>query len=311
MRIINIDKPKGWTSFDTVRFIKRRFQEKKVGHLGTLDPMATGILPIFLGQATRLIPLFNDADKSYRAVCKLGQSTNTFDAEGSVTESKECGFLTPDEVIKAVYTFQGQQIQQTPAFSAAKINGTPSYKLARQGIEVTGKTRSVYFHELEVESVDLPFVQIKIRCSKGTYIRTLADDLGKLLKVGGHLTSLERLACGEWFDQHNSVSIQHLKEIILDTDVPWIFPVDVLNHLHTIISTPDILKLLKDGRRIEIPQSIMFEHEDTKCFLNVLKDTSKTAQTKVLDDCQNIVAIGFVMWENGDCYFQPTKVFVK
>ncbi|HBL56320.1 MAG TPA: tRNA pseudouridine(55) synthase TruB, partial [Deltaproteobacteria bacterium] len=98
MRIISIDKPKGWTSFDVVRFIKRQFQEKKVGHLGTLDPMATGILPVFLGQATRLIPLFNYVDKTYRAVCKLGESTDTFDAEGTVTETHDAMYLNPEEV---------------------------------------------------------------------------------------------------------------------------------------------------------------------------------------------------------------------
>ena len=165
MRIININKTQGWTSFDVVRFIKRKFNEKKAGHLGTLDPMATGVLPVFLGQATRLIPLFNDADKTYRAVCKLGESTDTFDAEGRVTERHNLGNLNLEQVTKAVHTFLGPQKQQNPAFSASKIKGIPAYKLARQGLKVPAKTRSVIFHELDVEAVDMPFVQIWIHLS--------------------------------------------------------------------------------------------------------------------------------------------------
>ena len=252
LRIISIDKPKGWTSFDVVRFVKRQFQEKKVGHLGTLDPMATGILPIFLGQATRLIPLFNNVDKTYRAVCKLGETTDTYDVEGTVTETLDTKFLNPEEVTKAVNSFLGQQEQQTPAFSAAKINGVPAYKLARQGLNVPGKIRSVTFHEVEVESVKLPFVQFRIRCSKGTYIRTMANDLGLILKVGGHLTSLERLACGKWFNTDNSISIEELKKIVNETDVPWISPLKLLNHLYTVYADLEMQTSIKFGRRVEV-----------------------------------------------------------
>ena len=161
LRIISIDKPKGWTSFDVVRFVKRQFQEKKVGHLGTLDPMATGVLPVFLGQATRLIPLFNNVDKTYRAVCKFGESTDTYDAEGTITQTLDSSFLNPQEVKKAVYSFLGQQEQQTPAFSAAKVNGVPAYKLARQGLEVPVKIRTVTFHELQQLKL-----QFRPRCIK-------------------------------------------------------------------------------------------------------------------------------------------------
>ena len=112
MRIINIDKPKGWTSFDVVRLIKRKFKENKVGHLGTLDPMATGVLPVFLGKATRLIPLFNESDKTYRAVCKFGESTDTFDAEGSVTKTYDTKYLKSEDINNTVKLFQGKQIQE-------------------------------------------------------------------------------------------------------------------------------------------------------------------------------------------------------
>ena len=309
MRILSIDKPGGWTSFDVVRFIKRKFHEKKVGHLGTLDPMAKGVLPVFLGQATRLIPLFNDADKTYRAVFKFGESTDTFDAEGKVMEFRNLGNLKPESVIKSIYTFLGQQAQQTPAFSATKIKGIPSYKLARQGQIVPVKTKLVTFHELDIETIELPFVQIRINCSKGTYIRTLANDLGLLLKVGAHVTSLERLACGKWFHTSNSVPIEELEKIESENNVPWISPLEVLNHLYTIIGTPEMVSSIKQGRRVEVSSQFSIEGNIKKTDEKEFRLTANPVQTKVVDTCHNLVAIGFLMWDNLSSFFQPTKVF--
>ena len=310
LRIISIDKPKGWTSFDVVRFIKRQFQEKKVGHLGTLDPMATGVLPVFLGQATRLIPLFNNVDKTYRAVCKFGESTDTYDAEGTITQTLDPSFLNPQEVTKAVNSFLGQQEQQPPPFSAAKVNGVPAYKLARQGLEVPVKIRSVTFHELEVESVELPFAQFKVNCSKGTYIRTLVNDLGLLLKAGAHLTALERLACGTWFHSDNSVTIEKLKQMEGAPDVPWISPLKLLDHLYTVSATSQILTALNYGRRVEVPEPLDTVQNTEMSAENEFSAESKQIQTKVLTSDDNLVAIGYLMWENDVCYFQPSKVFI-
>ena len=310
MRIININKTQGWTSFDVVRFIKRKFNEKKVGHLGTLDPMATGVLPVFLGQATRLIPLFNDADKTYRAVCKLGESTDTFDAEGRVTERHNLGNLNPEQVTKAVHTFLGPQKQQTPAFSASKIKGIPGYKLARQGLKVPAKTRSVIFHELDVEAVDLPFVQIRIHCSKGTYIRALANDLGQKLKVGAHLTSLDRLACGKWFKSENSISIKKLQETVTENNVPWISPLELLDHLNTIVGSAEMVVSIKQGRRVEVLQQDWTESGVKMTENCVIESETNSVKTKVVDSCQNLVAIGHIMWENEASFFHPIKVFL-
>ena len=310
MRIININKAQGWTSFDVVRFIKRKFDEKKVGHLGTLDPMATGVLPVFLGQATRLIPLFNDTDKTYRALCKLGESTDTFDAEGSVTESHNIGDLNSEQVTKAVYTFLGTQKQQVPAYSASKIKGIPSYKLARQGLKVPAKTRSVIFHELDVEAVDLPFVKIRIHCSKGTYIRALANDLGQKLKVGAHLTSLDRLACGKWFKSGNSISIEKLEETVTENNVPWISPLELLDHLNTIVGSAEMVVSIKQGRSVEFFQQ-NWTDSGVKLTENcVIESETNSVKTKVVDSCQNLVAIGHIMWENEASFFHPIKVFV-
>ena len=150
MKIISIDKPKGWTSFDVVSFLKKYFEEKKIGHLGTLDPIATGVLPIFLGKATRLIPYFNNVDKTYRAVCKLGECTDTYDAEGKITKTCHSSILNSSQVTNAFNSFLGEQKQHIPPFSAAKINGVPYYKLARKGLPVPKKSRSVIFHELKI-----------------------------------------------------------------------------------------------------------------------------------------------------------------
>ncbi len=310
MRIININKIQGWTSFDVIRFIKRKFNEKKVGHLGTLDPMATGVLPVFLGQATRLIPLFNDADKTYRAVFKLGESTDTFDAEGRMTERHNLGNLNPEQVTKAVHTFLGPQKQQIPAFSASKINGIPAYKLARQGLKVPAKTKSVIFHELDVEVVNLPFVQIRIHCSKGTYIRALANDLGQKLKVGAHLTSLDRLACGKWFKSENAISIEKLQETVTENKVPWISPLELLDHLNTIVGSAETVVSIKQGRRVEVLQQNLTESVVKMTDNSVIESETNSVKTKVVDSCQNLVAIGHIMWENETSYFHPIRVFV-
>ena len=310
MRIININKTQGWTSFDVVRFIKRKFNEKKVGHLGTLDPMATGVLPVFLGQATRLIPLFNNTDKTYRAVCKLGESTDTFDAEGRGTERHNLGNLNSEQVTKAVKTFLGPQKQQIPAFSASKINGIPAYKLARQGLKVPAKTKSVIFHELDVEAVNLPFVQIRIHCSKGTYIRALANDVGQKLKVGAHLTSLDRLACGKWFKSENAISIEKLQETVTENKVPWISPLELLDHLNTIVGSAEMVVSIKQGRRVEFLQQNLTESVVKMTENSVIESETNSVKTKVVDSCQNLVAIGHIMWENETSYFHPIRVFV-
>jgi len=310
LRIINIDKPKGWTSFDVVRLIKRKFKENKVGHLGTLDPLATGVLPVFLGKATRLISLFNESDKTYRAVCKFGESTDTFDAEGSVTNTCETRYLNSEEIKKSVKLFQGKQLQKIPAFSATKFNGIPAYKLARQGLIIPKKTRSVIFHELVVEYIDLPYVQIQVHCSKGTYIRSFANDLGQLLKVGAHLTSLERLSCGEWFRKDNSVSLENLGKMDMEHKIPWIYPSEILNHFYTLSANSKMVADIKHGRAVKI-SGMACINENLEISENLyFKKENPPKQAKVTDSSQNLVAIGQIIWENNCEYFKPSKVFI-
>ncbi|MED5482549.1 MAG: tRNA pseudouridine(55) synthase TruB [SAR324 cluster bacterium] len=310
MRIININKPKDWTSFDVVRFVKRRFKEKKVGHIGTLDPMATGVLPVFLGQATRLIPLFNNLDKSYCAICKFGESTDTYDADGKVLETYDTSVLDPQKIYEAFYSFLGQRKQIIPAFSASKIKGVPAYKLARQGLKVPVKFRPVIFHELEVKSLKIPFLHFRVKCSKGTYIRTLVNDLGLLLKVGAHLSSLKRLACGTMFHINNSVTINDLKKKGDDKNFPWISALKLLNHLYTVSATTHMLTFIKHGRQVEVPMPIETVKYIENYPENELSKESNQILTKVLDSNHNLVAIGHVMCKNDVWLFQPSKVFI-
>jgi len=310
LKIISIDKPKGWTSFDVVHFLKQKFHEKKVGHLGTLDPNATGVLPVFLGKATRLIPLFNNIDKTYRAVCKLGVSTNTYDTEGEITNTRDAMHLESEKISEALYSFIGDKKQTVPPFSASKINGVPFYKLARNGKTVPNISKKVSFFEIEVEDIELPFVRFLVRCSKGTYIRSMANDLGILLKVGAHLNKLERLACGKLFNCKNSISVKKLKDIKSDGEIPWISPLNVLSHIYTIYADEKMLSFIKFGRQVKISQSNKFFELNKSKFEYDFIDESNHIQTKVLDDEQNLVAIGFLLWENNHCYFQPSKVFI-
>ena len=310
MRIINIDKPKGWTSFDVVRLIKRKFKEKKVGHLGTLDPIATGVLPIFLGKATRLIPLFNESDKTYRAVLKFGESTDTFDTEGSVTKICDTRYLNSEDINNSVKLFKGKHSQETPVFSATKINGIPSYKLARQGLDIPKKIRSVIFHELVVESIDMPYVQIWIHCSKGTYIRSFANDLGNLLKVGAHLTFLERLACGEWFRTENSISIEKLDKMDIGGKIPWICPIEILNNFYTLTANDMMVAEIKHGREVQVSKTTCLNEIFEKKENISLTKKNIPKQAKVTDSRQNLVAIGQIIWENELNFFKPSKVFI-
>ncbi len=310
MKIINIFKPKGWTSFDVVSFLKKKFNEKKVGHLGTLDPLATGVLPVFMGKATKLIPYFNQIDKTYRTVCKLGASTDTYDSEGIIINNNFSTKINREKVTKYLQTFLGQQKQIVPPFSAAKIKGVPYYKLARKGEKTPKLSRNVFFYELRIEKIELPYVEYVVRCSKGTYIRAMVNDLGILLKVGAYMTSLERLACGNIFNTNNSISIDNLNNIKNFSDIPWIPPSNLLNNLNTINANNEIVSSIKFGKSVKLETSNICINSKTLQKEKLFEQTNEEINTKVLDINQNLIAIGNLLWEDNTCYFQPSKVFI-
>jgi len=193
-----VDKPVGPTSHDVVDAVRRQFQLRKVGHCGTLDPNATGLLVLVLGRATRLSERLMSDDKVYEGILRLGESTSTYDAQGELTHSLPVPPLTLDQLNEVAQTFVGDQMQLPPMVSAVKQNGVPLYKLARKGIEVERKERFIHIYTFQISQYSAPDAHFRVACTKGTYVRTLAHDLGQKLGCGAHLASLRRLVSGKF-----------------------------------------------------------------------------------------------------------------
>ena len=196
--VLLVDKPQGMTSHDIVARMRRVFRIKKIGHAGTLDPMATGLLLILVGKATKVSQFLMSMDKEYTGTVKLGEATDSQDADGEIVETKPVPELTQADVDKEMATFMGDQYQTPPMFSAKKVNGQKLYKLARQGKTIEREARVIHVSRYDILDFSLPEVSIIVGSSKGTYIRTLAHDLGERLGCGGHLCALRRTQVGKF-----------------------------------------------------------------------------------------------------------------
>ena len=194
--VLLVDKPAAWTSHDVVAKVRAHFGFKKVGHCGTLDPMATGLLVLVLGRATRLSEKLTSDDKAYEGTILLGVTTNTEDADGATLETKPVPPLTEADLQAALQKYRGDIYQTPPMISAIKHQGSPLYKLARKGIEVVREPRLVHIYDLRLLATELPRLKFRMACSKGTYVRTLAADIGRDLGCGAHLAELRRTAAG-------------------------------------------------------------------------------------------------------------------
>lgn len=214
--IVLIDKPATWTSFDVVAKTRGMLKIKKVGHTGTLDPMATGLLAICVGKATRLADQIQAEEKEYTGAILFGAETDTDDAEGMVTHTSPTAHLTEALVREGAERMIGQQLQSPPSYSARKIGGQRMYKLARKGIAVEAPPRSITVREFQITGVNLPEVEFRIVCSKGTYIRALARDLGRGLESGAHLTALRRTRSGN-FHVEDALTMEELRNLLADT----------------------------------------------------------------------------------------------
>ncbi|MFR1707873.1 MAG: tRNA pseudouridine(55) synthase TruB [Clostridium sp.] len=208
--VLNINKPLGISSFEVVRKIKKLAGEKKVGHGGTLDPEASGVLPVCIGKATKAIDFIMEGEKEYIAKVKLGVVTDTYDREGKVLREGNVNF-TEEEIIKAIHKFEGSIDQVPPMYSALKQNGKKLYELAREGKEVYREPRNITIYSIDILSIDSPIIEIKVRCSKGTYIRSLCYDIGEELGCGAMMWELKRTATGT-FTIENSVDLKELTE---------------------------------------------------------------------------------------------------
>ncbi len=222
--IVIVDKPADWTSQDVVSKLRGVFQTRRIGHGGTLDPMATGVLPVFVGRATRGVEFFEHADKIYEAVLQLGITTDTEDITGTVLESKPIA-VTKAQFVEVLEQFQGEIQQIPPMYSALKVNGQKLYNLARQGIQVERKSRTITVFELICLSFDGATAKLRIHCSKGTYIRTLCKDIGQALGCGGCMASLRRVKAGAYTIK-NAVTMDAL--IKAENPESYLSPVDSL-----------------------------------------------------------------------------------
>jgi len=195
--IVIVDKPQDWTSQDVVSKLRGVFQTRRIGHGGTLDPMATGVLPVFVGRATRGVEFFEHAEKSYETVLRLGITTDTEDITGTVLEEKDA-LVTGSQLEEVLAQFRGEIQQIPPMYSAIKVNGQKLCDLARKGREVERKPRPVTIHELTLLGMEADGIHLRVRCSKGTYIRTLCKDIGEALGCGGCMASLRRVSAGSY-----------------------------------------------------------------------------------------------------------------
>lgn len=230
-----LDKPVGPTSHDMVATVRRVLKKKKVGHTGTLDPFATGVLPVAIGEATKAIPYLDESVKEYQAVMCLGIATDTQDATGKILGTAGCEGIQEERLLEVFARFTGSLFQTPPMFSAVKQGGVPLYRRARQGEEVERAAREITVHSLSVDAVELPLVTFTVVCSRGTYVRTLAADIGEVLGCGAHLKDLRRLRSGP-FEGHGAVSLETLQTLHDEGRVNEILitPYQALAHLRDL-----------------------------------------------------------------------------
>lgn len=251
--LLNINKPSGMTSHDVVNAVRRITGIRQVGHTGTLDPLATGVLVVLVGPATRLAQYLSGVDKTYTAVVRLGETTSTYDAEGEILLRRPVTVGCADiEVALAAY--RGPLLQTPPMVSAVKVDGKPLYKLARKGQEIERQPRQVTIHALTLDACALPEFTLTITCSAGTYIRSLAHDLGEQLGCGAHLVALTRTATGR-FDLAQSVTLEQLRALAeADRLAEALLPPDMaVMALPEITLTPAMESAVRYGQSIELP----------------------------------------------------------
>lgn len=253
-----LDKPVGISSNSALQRVKRIYQARKAGHTGSLDPLASGLLPICLGEATKLSGFLLEADKRYQVTCRLGVVTTTGDADGEIIETHPVKKLDTKEAAKVLASFAGPQEQVPPMYSAIKRQGQPLYKLARQGIEVEREPRRITIHAIELTALANEQLSFEVFCSKGTYIRTLAEDIGRALGCGAHVTALRRTQVG-CFNAPGMTSLEHL-EMLAKTDAEQLsallLPLEqVLSDWPAVDLIADLAYYLRQGQSVRVPKA--------------------------------------------------------
>ncbi len=302
--ILNINKPWGVTSFSVVALVKRLSGERRVGHAGTLDPTATGVLPVCLGQGTRVIEFLVDATKAYRAEIELGVATDTYDASGKVTQTGDPSGISRERLDLALASFRGLIEQTPPMYSAVKYQGRPLYKLARAGITVARKTRPTKIYRLELMDWQPPVVTIEIVCGKGTYIRSLAHDLGQALGCGANLKDLIRLRCGP-FDIADTVSLPQLEDAFHSGY--WqriVYPIDVvLLHWTAVVVSEATGQAIRNGCPVVFENSVK---EKLGRISLALSSVENRCRVYTPDGC----FLGVLRFNTEKGQWQPEKIFL-
>lgn len=292
--IIPIYKEKGFTSFDVVAKLRGILHMKKIGHTGTLDPEAEGVLPVALGKGTKLVDMLTDKDKTYEAVLHLGITTDTQDMTGSVLSEKEVN-VTEEEACAAVKSFVGEQMQIPPMYSALKVGGRKLYELAREGQVVERKPRPVCFHEIEILEVNFPLIRFSVTCSKGTYIRTLCHDIGEKLGCGGCMEKLVRTRV-ERFELTDARKLCQIQEYVSRQELaPIVVPVDrMFDQYPAVFTAAEGDRLVHNGNLF--PENLI---------AGELSDTDRKGNYRVYDSTKNFVGI----FRRQGKIFQPVKMF--
>ncbi len=296
--ILNINKPWGKTSFSIVAMVKRLTGERRVGHAGTLDPQATGVLPVCLGQGTRVIEFLVDATKAYRAQIELGVATDTYDASGRITQKGDPSGISQDQLAAELTSFCGLIQQTPPMYSAVKYHGKPLYELARAGITVERRSRLAKIFNLELIDWQPPVATIEVVCGKGTYVRSLAHDLGQTLGCGANLKSLIRLRCGP-FDIKEAVSVPQLEDAFrYDYWQRFVYPIDtVLLDWTAMVVSDDMGRIIRNGCPL-----VLENNDSGKGTGYIEQDITK--RSSLGDRCRVYTPDGSFL---GVLYFNPEK----
>ena len=297
--VLNIYKEKGYTSHDVVARLRRIVGQKKIGHTGTLDPEAEGVLPVCLGKATKLCDLLTDKDKTYEAVLLLGISTDTQDTTGKILEEKNTADLREEAVREVVLSFEGEYDQIPPMFSALKVGGKKLYELARDGKEVERKPRHVQIYRIRILQIDLPRVRMEVTCSKGTYIRTLCHDIGEKLGCGGCMESLLRTRV-ERFGVAESHRISEVEQLMDEgTLQEHMIKVDeMFPDYQKVYLTPEASAAVRNGNSFRLGDVI---------WISELSGFQNAERVRVYDEERNFIAV--YEFEKENQLFKIVKMF--
>lgn len=297
--VINIYKEKGYTSHDVVAKLRGILGQKKIGHTGTLDPDAEGVLPVCLGKGTKLCDLLTDKDKTYEAVLLLGMVTDSQDVTGKILSEGETSHLTEEQVREVILGFLGAYDQIPPMFSALKVNGKKLYELARDGKEVERKPRRVFIHEIKILEMDLPRVRMEVTCSKGTYIRTLCHDIGEELGCGGCMESLLRTRV-ERFQMKDSLKLDKVRQLKEEGTLDEkIIPIDEMFSYRKVYLKPAAAAAVKNGNG--------FYKSDILWMSEMIEDIGAGEQVLVYDEEKNFIAL--YEYKGTQKFFKIVKMF--